>query len=137
MIQNSFSLLSRISVFTVLVSALFISGCDFFEDKSLVQINQFINEQNIDKTNPDWKTTLPQPPQVEFTVGKKYFWELLTNKGKISIELMPDVAPMHVSSTIYLTTLGFYDDIVFHRVISGFMAQGGDPLGNGRGGPGY
>jgi cyclophilin family peptidyl-prolyl cis-trans isomerase len=44
---------------------------------------------------------------------------------------------MHVSSTIYLTKLGFYDDVVFHRVIPGFMAQGGDPTGTGSGGPGY
>ena len=44
---------------------------------------------------------------------------------------------MHVSSTIYLTRLGFYDNLKFHRVINGFMAQGGDPMGNGMGGPGY
>ena len=44
---------------------------------------------------------------------------------------------MHVSSTIYLTKLGFYDGLIFHRVIPGFMAQGGDPMGVGMGGPGY
>ncbi|HEB91739.1 MAG TPA: peptidylprolyl isomerase, partial [Deltaproteobacteria bacterium] len=60
-----------------------------------------------------------------------------TNVGEIRFRLLPEVAPMHVSSTIYLTRLGFYDKLLFHRVIKGFMAQGGDPLGNGRGGPGY
>ncbi len=57
--------------------------------------------------------------------------------GPIKVRLFPDVAPMHVSSTLYLTRLGFYDDVIFHRVINGFMAQGGDPLGRGTGGPGY
>ena len=57
--------------------------------------------------------------------------------GDIKIKLLPADAPMHVSSTIYLTRLGFYDGVSFHRVIKGFMAQGGDPLGTGTGGPGY
>ena len=69
--------------------------------------------------------------------GRTYYWDMKTTVGDISIKLMPDVAPMHVSSTIYLTRLGFYDGIAFHRVIPRFMAQGGDPLGNGRGSPGY
>jgi cyclophilin family peptidyl-prolyl cis-trans isomerase len=60
-----------------------------------------------------------------------------TNKGPVKIELLPDVAPMHVTSFIYLTRMGFYDGLAFHRVITGFMAQGGCPLGTGTGGPGY
>jgi cyclophilin family peptidyl-prolyl cis-trans isomerase len=62
---------------------------------------------------------------------------LETNHGKVKIKLLPQVAPMHVSSTLYLTKLGFYDGLAFHRVIPGFMAQGGCPLGTGTGSPGY
>ncbi len=100
-------------------------------------LDAFIEESQIDKSQPRWKSGLPKPPQVEFDPGKTYFWLLNTNVGPIKIKLMPEVAPMHVSSTVYLTRLGFYDDVIFHRVIPGFMAQGGDPDGQGRGGPGY
>ncbi len=107
------------------------------EDAAIAAIDAFIAEQNVDKTEESWKTTLEKPPKVRFTAGESYFWNLETNKGAIKIKLMQDVAPMHVSSTIYLTRLGFYDGTIFHRVIPGFMAQGGDPTGTGRGSPGY
>jgi cyclophilin family peptidyl-prolyl cis-trans isomerase len=107
------------------------------EDAAVKMLDAFIAEQQIDKTQPDWKTRLKRPPKARFEPGTSYFWNLDTNKGNIKIKLMSDTAPMHVSSTIYLTRLGFYDDVVFHRVIPGFMAQGGDPTGTGRGGPGY
>jgi peptidyl-prolyl cis-trans isomerase B (cyclophilin B) len=107
------------------------------EDAAIAAIDAFIAEQDVDKAQGSWKTKLEKPPKVQFTAGKTYYWNLETNKGPIKIKLMPDVAPMHVSSTIYLTRLGFYDDTIFHRVIPGFMAQGGDPTGTGRGGPGY
>jgi cyclophilin family peptidyl-prolyl cis-trans isomerase len=84
-----------------------------------------------------WKTKLQKPELMTFDNNTDYFWILDTNKGKITIKLMPDVAPMHVTSTIFLTEKGFYDDLTFHRVITGFMAQGGCPLGTGTGGPGY
>ena len=99
-------------------------------------IDKFIAEQKIEKQG-DWKTKVPRPPKVTFDPKQQIYWKLKTNVGDLKIKLMPDVAPMHVSSTIYLTQLGFYDGIVFHRVIPGFMAQGGDPIGTGTGGPGY
>ena len=100
-------------------------------------IKKFIADQKIDTTTTGWKQKVPKPPQATFDPKKVYTWKLETTQGDIKIRLMPDVAPMHVSSTIYLTMLGFYDNVVFHRVIPGFMAQGGDPTGTGRGGPGY
>jgi len=106
-------------------------------DMGIASIDAFIAEQKIDKSSSNWKTSLAKPPKVEFEAGKTYYWNLKTNVGDIKIKLLPADAPMHVSSTIYLTRLGFYDSVSFHRVIKGFMAQGGDPLGTGTGGPGY
>lgn len=84
-----------------------------------------------------WKVQLQKPEMMEFDNAKEYYWILHTNKGAIKIKLMPEVAPMHVTSTIFLTRKGFYDGLTFHRVIPGFMAQGGCPLGTGAGDPGY
>ncbi len=106
-------------------------------DAGVARAREFIAEQKIDKTKAGWKTQLPKPPKLTFDPARKYFWVIDTSEGEIRVQLMPDVAPMHVSSTIYLAELGFYDDLKFHRVIKGFMAQGGDPLGNGTGSPGY
>ncbi len=91
----------------------------------------------VDKTNPNWKQQLSIPGMMEFKAGEKYYWDMETNMGNMSFLLFHEQTPMHASSTIYLTELGFYDEVVFHRVIPGFMAQGGDPTGTGRGGPGY
>ena len=84
-----------------------------------------------------WKSNLEKPEMMTFDSANEYFWILDTNKGRIKIKLMPEIAPMHVTSTIFLTQKGFYDQLSFHRVITGFMAQGGCPLGTGTGGPGY
>jgi peptidylprolyl isomerase len=65
--------------------------------------------------------------------GKPH-WILELKDGTVDIELLPDLAPNHVARVIELTKQGFYNGIVFHRVIDGFMAQGGDPTGTGAGG---
>ncbi|AHF06750.1 peptidylprolyl isomerase [Desulfitobacterium metallireducens DSM 15288] len=61
----------------------------------------------------------------------------MENGQKIKIELYPEIAPETVKNFISLVSKGFYDGVIFHRVIPGFMIQGGDPSGNGTGGPGY
>ncbi|HEY88166.1 MAG TPA: peptidylprolyl isomerase [Thermoflexia bacterium] len=66
-----------------------------------------------------------------------YLVELETKKGTIKLELYPEHAPFTVNNFVFLAEAGFYDNVTFHRVISNFMIQGGDPTGSGRGGPGY
>ena len=61
---------------------------------------------------------------------------LNTSKGEVIINLMPEIAPVHVARIVELVKSGFYDGIIFHRIIPGFMAQTGDPKGNGTGGSG-
>ena len=67
----------------------------------------------------------------------EYQIEFETTKGTILLELYPDIAPGHSRNIIGLTKIGYYDGIIFHRVIKDFMVQVGCPLGNGTGGPGY
>ena len=107
------------------------------EDVAIQQIDQQIAKTNVDKTKANWKTTLPRPEKAAFDPKHTYFGLMETNKGLVKIEFLPDVAPMHVTSFIYLARMGFYDGLAFHRVITGFMAQGGCPFGTGTGGPGY
>ena len=66
-----------------------------------------------------------------------YRAEIETDKGAIELELYPQHAPKTVNNFIFLAREGFYDGVIFHRVIDNFMIQGGDPTGAGRGGPGY
>ena len=107
------------------------------EDAAIQEIDKQIAKANVDKSSSSWKTKVPKPEKVAFDAAHKYYALMETNKGPVKIELLPDVAPMHVTSFIYLSRMGFYDGLSFHRVITGFMAQGGDPLGTGTGGPGY
>jgi peptidyl-prolyl cis-trans isomerase B (cyclophilin B) len=107
------------------------------EDAAIQQIDEQITKAAVDKSSADWRTKLPKPEKVAFDAKHKYYALMETNKGLVKIEFLPDVAPMHVTNFIYLSRLGFYDGLAFHRVITGFMAQGGCPFGTGTGGPGY
>ncbi|HUU46288.1 MAG TPA: peptidylprolyl isomerase [Acidobacteriota bacterium] len=74
---------------------------------------------------------------VTFAEGEKPRIIMETTMGRIVVELWPDVAPKHCQSIVYLTNKGYFDSLTFHRVVPGFVIQGGDPNGNGTGGPGY
>lgn len=78
-----------------------------------------------------------QPPAMEIDSSKKYQAILMTSAGKIVVDLSADKTPVTVNNFVHLARQKFYDGTVFHRVIDGFMIQGGDPQGDGTGGPGY
>ncbi len=83
--------------------------------------------------NKQWAT----PPEMVIDPQKKYTATISTDKDDIVLELFADKTPQTVNNFVFLAREGFYDDTIFHRVIADFMAQGGDPTGTGRGGPGY
>ena len=88
---------------------------------------------------------MPANRQAEVQAAQKsldfdkhtYQLELDTTEGKILLDMLPDVAPGHCKNLLGLAKIGYYDGLIFHRVIKGFMIQGGCPTGNGTGGPGY
>ena len=80
-----------------------------------------------------WKSA----PEMQIDPSKRYRATLHTNKGDITIELLVGDAPKTVNNFVFLARDGFYNGVIFHRIIKGFMIQGGDPTGTGRGGPGY
>ncbi len=111
---------------------------------------------NIPTVNPTFRTPSPTispvtpteepmpdnlqfdaPPPFTIDVEKRYFANVETDQGEFRMELFPKSAPNTVNNFVFLARQGYYDFTVFHRVIDNFMAQGGDPTGTGRGGPGY
>ncbi len=76
-------------------------------------------------------------PEMQLDPTKNYQATLHTSKGDIIIDLYAKNVPHTVNNFVFLARQGFYDGTIFHRVIPDFMAQGGDPTGTGRGGPGY
>lgn len=101
--------------FILLVAAILFSGCSKAEKKL------------------SWDT----PPAMEIDTAKSYEAEFTTSKGNFKIELFAKDAPKTVNNFVFLARQGFYNDVVFHRIIQTFMIQTGDPEGTGAGGPGY
>ena len=77
------------------------------------------------------------PPEMVIDPTKTYTATIETTAGTMTAQLFASEAPRTVNNFVFLAGEGFYTDVIFHRVISGFMIQGGDPTGTGTGGPGY
>jgi peptidyl-prolyl cis-trans isomerase B (cyclophilin B) len=80
-----------------------------------------------------WKN----PPEMQIDTSKSYQVNMKTVRGNIKLTLYPEFAPKTANNFVYLAQEGYYNGVTFHRVISNFMIQGGDPTGTGTGGPGY
>jgi cyclophilin family peptidyl-prolyl cis-trans isomerase len=90
----------------------------------------------VDLPAPKGEQNLPKP-KLKLDPSRRYTAKVTTNCGSFTIALDVKRAPKTTASFVSLARQGFYDDLVFHRVAPGFVIQGGDPLGNGSGGPGY
>src|SRR5262249_56038318 len=94
------------------------------------------NDKTSSTTLPA-KQTFSEPPPLTVDPSKSYVATVDTNQGSFQMTLDPQVAPQTVNSFVYLAQQGFYDGLPFHRVVKDFVIQGGDPKGDGSGGPGY
>ncbi|HEX6510492.1 MAG TPA: peptidylprolyl isomerase [Chloroflexota bacterium] len=81
--------------------------------------------------------TWTTPPQMEIDQSKQYTASVKTSEGDVTLRLFPQEAPKTVNNFVFLARQGYFENVIFHRVINGFMIQTGDPTGTGRGGPGY
>ena len=89
-----------------------------------------------DGSSPKRRSFKGEPPMA-IDPAKRYTATMVTSKGSMTIALDPQAAPRTVNSFVFLARYHYFDGIVFHRVIPGFVLQGGDPTGTGTGGPGY
>lgn len=141
---------NKIKLLAILSIAFLISGCTdgqsvSYQDGTLSppvegiirEEKQNINQQSAQGDNMNQQKDTLGLPEVQIEAGKTYKAILSTTEGAITINLYADVTPITVNNFVYLSRKDFYNKTIFHRVIKGFMIQGGDPRGDGTGGPGY
>lgn len=104
-----------------------------------VLVNRSNTGDNVPQPTESAQTMpeVSQPTELTIDTAKSYTAVLNTNQGVIKLKLFADQTPVTVNNFVHLSNNSFYDGVIFHRVIAGFMIQGGDPTGTGMGGPGY
>jgi cyclophilin family peptidyl-prolyl cis-trans isomerase len=95
--------------------------------------NAAANTADVASRNNKYKAA----PPMKIDKGVKYTATIATNKGTMKADLFADTAPVTVNNFVFLANDHFYDGVIFHRIVAGFVIQGGDPTGTGTGGPGY
>ena len=126
-----------------LLAGVLIVALSLFLSKGVPEKNETGNQptrqpQSSSSSNPaDLKENSNQMPKTQIDKTKKYSAVLKTTVGEVTVELNAAKTPITVNNFVSLSRSGFYNNTIFHRVIKGFMIQGGDPKGDGTGGPGY
>ncbi len=109
-----------------------------FQSETVPEQSQQVKSGAIEEETKNMKTkTYQAEPPMSIDTGKTYHVTMVTSKGTMKLILNAKNAPKTVNNFVFLANDGFYDETVFHRIMKGFMIQGGDPKGNGTGNPGY
>lgn len=129
----------QIKITLLLTSAVLLTACT---NKSIapgefIDLNQKQTSPTLTKTTNQLNSKGITMPEMKIDKNKTYQAVLSTSAGDITIDLNADKTPITVNNFVYLSKKDFYNQTIFHRAIKGFMIQGGDPKGNGTGGPGY
>ena len=137
-------MIKKVSIGIVIISLIFGGIAVWFKTRPVEEQKEVLGESitlNTQETKPDksfGEETLQKGPYaMEIDTKKAYEAILKTNVGNITISLTVSVTPITVNNFVVLSRKNFYNNTIFHRVINGFMIQGGDPKGTGSGGPGY
>lgn len=107
------------------------------KEETLPVSEEYVNQQEQKGDKMVQKQDTLNPPEMQIDTNKTYKAMLSTTEGVITISLYADKTPITVNNFVYLAQKGFYNNTIFHRIIKNFMIQGGDPKGDGTGGPGY
>ena len=118
------------NIYRFLIISLFVSACSSNEVEEITETT--IQDNKGESTMSDEKV-YSSMPEMSIDQSKSYTAVIQTSMGDLTVEFFSDTAPVTVNNFISLSNDGYYDNIIFHRVISGFMIQGGDPSGTGHG----